>query len=279
MATQPTKPTVRIEQVTPELADKYLGTMTQNRVLRDNRVMQWVTIITEGEWKLTNDAISFDTNGHLINGQHRLAAIVVAEIAVPLIVVRGLPVDVQDVMDSGLTRKLSDALQLRGETDCFVKASALRWIARLDYIEAEDGATVNYYRNNSGPSVSQLLHLFDRQAEAIAEVLPTSRRAKATLGLPAGVIAVMVRQRELDPEDFEAFWAGAVDGVGLESGDGRLALRNYLLSPTRSGTRRLDYLQLAYVTKAWNHWRDGNPVHNLKWNFGGAHSERFPIPH
>ncbi len=279
MATQPTKPTMRIEQVTPELADKYLGTMTQNRVLRDNRVMQWVTIITEGEWKLTNDAISFDTNGHLLNGQHRLAAIVVAEITVPLLVLRGVPADVQDVMDSGLTRKLSDALTLRGETDTFVKASALRWIARLDYIEAEDGATVNYYRNNSGPSVSQLLHLFDRQAEAIAEVVPTFRRAKAALGLPTGVIAVMVRQRALDPEDFEAFWAGAVDGIGLESGDARLGLRNYLLTPARGGVRRRDFLQLAYVIKAWNHWRDGNPVYNLKWNFGGAHSERFPIPH
>lgn len=279
--TTTTKPTARIERVTPEMADKYLATMVHNRKLRESRVAQWLVIIERGEWELTNDAISFDDNGHLLNGQHRLAAIAASGQTLPLVVLRGLPPQAQDVMDSGLSRKLSDALRLRDENDTFNKAAALRWMHRLDYIEANDGQVIGYpNKADAMPTVGELLRLFDAKAEAISEVITLARLAKANVTMPiGGAMAVMIRQRELDPEEQEAFWEGVISGAGLEAGDARLALRNYLTAPIRSGHRRRDYLLVAMSIKAWNHWRDGNPVTYLRWAWGGLHSETFPIPH
>lgn len=75
MASNPNRmPSVKIEQITPAMADKYLSTMTRNRKLRDSAVVRFCHIIERGEWRLTTDAIGFDSNGHLINGQHRLTA-------------------------------------------------------------------------------------------------------------------------------------------------------------------------------------------------------------
>jgi len=279
--TTTTKPTVRIEQVTPEMADKYLGTMVHNRQLRQSRVVQWLSIIERGQWELTNDAISFDENGHLLNGQHRLAAIATSGRTLPLVVLRNLPPRVQDVMDSGLTRKLADALKLREQNDTHVKASALRWIHRLEYIEAHDGELVTYANKSADiPTIAELLTVFDAQAEAMSEVSTLARRAKHELSVPeGGAMAIMIRQRAIDPDEQEAFWETTLSGAGLEVGDARLALRNYLLAPIRGGHRRRDYQTVAIAIKAWNHWRDGNSIMILRWAWGGLHSEQFPIPY
>ena len=64
MTTRPTtnpntKPTVRIESVSPQLADKWLGTQERNRDIVNTRVRWLVSILEAGEWELTNDAMDF----------------------------------------------------------------------------------------------------------------------------------------------------------------------------------------------------------------------------
>ena len=98
------------ELITPEIAKKYLASNITNRRLRKDRVNAIARDIKNGNWKETHQGIAFDTNGDLIDGQHRLAAIVEADVGVYIDVARGLPYEIGSVIDTGSARTCRDSI-------------------------------------------------------------------------------------------------------------------------------------------------------------------------
>src|SRR4051794_31155207 len=112
---QTVTPTTSIEDVTPAVAADMLAANTKNRTLRRTLVDVYAADMAKGNWQFTGEAVKISTDGVLLDGQHRLEAIVQAGVTVPMLVVRGLPRATQDVMDSGAKRSAADALRLRDE--------------------------------------------------------------------------------------------------------------------------------------------------------------------
>lgn len=104
----------QIENITPEKAADYLATNYNNRKIREKALMPLTHDMINGNWKLTGEAIKFDTSNRLIDGQHRLTAIQRSGVTVPLLVVRGVETDTQTVIDTGLKRSGADALEMHG---------------------------------------------------------------------------------------------------------------------------------------------------------------------
>lgn len=101
--------TTAVETVTPEVAAMWLTrNCSENRNLSRGRVEELARAILQGQWRLTHQGIAFGENGDLIDGQHRLAAIVRAGVPVQILVTRGLPQSSFSVMDRGWTRSLRD---------------------------------------------------------------------------------------------------------------------------------------------------------------------------
>jgi hypothetical protein len=274
------KPNVRIEMVSPAMADKWLGTQERNRDLVDSRVRWLLEIIERGEWELMNDAISFDAEGHLLNGQHRLTAIVVSEQTLPLVVLRGLPPKVQDVMDTGLVRRTADALKMRGEVNVFVVAAALRWEHRLRRMDEDPTDVMSYGTHGANrPTTPQLLAIFDEDPETWREMVRIAAAMSKHVRVRPGVgTAVFRRLFILDPDDAAAFHEALITGVNLEADHPVLQLRG-LLMPTRTrGGRMPDFKEAGLICKAWNLWRDGDRKGHLVWHYGGTQREPFPVP-
>ena len=101
---------MNLELITPEKAAEYLTHNHINRKLRQSFVKDLVNVITEGDWVITHQGIAFDTEGNLLDGQHRLTAVVQANRAVECYVTRGLPTETFSVIDAGLSRTLSDRI-------------------------------------------------------------------------------------------------------------------------------------------------------------------------
>ncbi len=98
---------VKIEHVTPEDASKLLKLNTHNRDLRISRVKLLVNAIKRGEWKLNGDCVVLSGNGSggvLLNGQHRLYAIVESGTSVDLALMYNAMPEAQETMDSGMPR-------------------------------------------------------------------------------------------------------------------------------------------------------------------------------
>jgi hypothetical protein len=98
--------------VTPDDARELLSHNHGNRRVRQTWVKYLARQIVNGKWELTSDAVGIRRDGVVINGQHRLMAIVEADVAVPMIVVRGLSAEAFLVTDRGKSRSLTDVLKL-----------------------------------------------------------------------------------------------------------------------------------------------------------------------
>lgn len=103
-----------VEFVTPELAEKYLATMGLNRPLSESWCSTLTREIVQHRFVFTHQAIAFDTEGHLFDGQHRLQAIIRAKTGIHLLVVRGLSSDALLNTDTGHRRTLAHIAYLSG---------------------------------------------------------------------------------------------------------------------------------------------------------------------
>lgn len=104
-----------VVDVTPDKAREILAKQnTRNRSIRQTQVKKLATDILEDRWKLTSQAISIDTNGVLIDGQHRLAAVVQSGKTVQMLFATDCAPDTFDVIDTGLGRTAADVVGLAG---------------------------------------------------------------------------------------------------------------------------------------------------------------------
>lgn len=102
--------------VTPQQAEEWLYKNADfQRKLRDSIVDKYARDMINGQWKLTHQGIAFDTKGRLIDGQHRLAAVVKAGVPVKMLVVRDSPSEAYDHLDLGYGRTAVDVLKAQGE--------------------------------------------------------------------------------------------------------------------------------------------------------------------
>jgi hypothetical protein len=82
----------------------------------------------DGDWKLNGESIVFDDNGNVIDGQHRLTAIVESGVTIKSVVVRGVDRSTFTSIDSGVRRDGGDILAVSGYTYSKPLAAALNVI-------------------------------------------------------------------------------------------------------------------------------------------------------
>lgn len=101
--------------ITPQKAKQILDYNVQNRTASYNRVYRLSTDIRNGLWmEDTGDFIKISVTGELIDGQHRLMAIVRANVAVKLWICFNVPDNAKEVIDTNKTRSASDVFKIKG---------------------------------------------------------------------------------------------------------------------------------------------------------------------
>lgn len=102
----------KVEIITPEIAKNYLAFNSKNRNMRKSVVTQYAKDMAAGKWELTHQGIAFNCDGTLLDGQHRLAAVVESNCPVQMMVTRGVDSKTQIVMDDHAKRTAGDAIGL-----------------------------------------------------------------------------------------------------------------------------------------------------------------------
>lgn len=104
----------RRELITPAIASKMLETNTHNRAIQQRLVNQYARDMKDGNWREHHQGIGFDVNGTLVDGQHRLWAIIEANVSIYLQVTRGIAPEAMAGIDIGKGRTNSDLFTLDG---------------------------------------------------------------------------------------------------------------------------------------------------------------------
>lgn len=151
---------VAVEYISPQKATSYLSkNFTDNRKLSITNITKHIQAMQNKEWTVSTDCIGFDTYGRLINGQHRLTAVIKTQTTQPFIVVRNLPPQVAQILDLGKKRQMHERLTIAGnsmpQNMCSIVRNALtnyssNVIGTMQYSEPRyDNKVFNMYSKHS----------------------------------------------------------------------------------------------------------------------------------
>ena len=101
-------------EVTPELAKYWLENQVANRKINNTYVNRLVEDIKEGRWVFPGDPLKFDNKGKLIDGQHRLSAIVKSGVPQYFVILNGYERESMQVLDLGKPRGADHVGQILG---------------------------------------------------------------------------------------------------------------------------------------------------------------------
>jgi hypothetical protein len=111
--------------ITPETAEDMLKRLDSNRRLITTHVTFLAEEIRENRWRVNGDTIRF-SNRRLLDGQHRLHAVIQADKPIWALIVEEIPDESFDTIDTGRTRGAGDILSLH-MLRCFTRGHSLEF--------------------------------------------------------------------------------------------------------------------------------------------------------
>lgn len=99
--------------VTPDMATEWLSDRARNRTVSQHRVDLYAAMMKRGDWYATNAGIAFDEYGKLVDGQHRLTAVVKSQTPILMLIVNKMPHKAQLILDRPLIRRVHDQLAIK----------------------------------------------------------------------------------------------------------------------------------------------------------------------
>lgn len=267
--------TVSIETIGAHKATQLLETIILNRNVRDEKVHALARAMLTGQWRHDAlDPIRIDEDGQLLDGQHRLWAIVESNVDLQFAVVKGIATKTIEVMDTGAPRKLSDLLRIRNEPYPNDLASALTLYGtwrRTGVINRSGG---RHYHQTITESLT-LLRDHPTLRDSIIEGKKISRILKGGAGRWATVFHILM---PINPDDARLFFERIKTGEHLDAMSPIFALRKRVMQDADAHMKMPPREYTALIFKAWNFYRAGKEIRVLSWRPGGATPEKYPIP-
>ncbi|MFF0139696.1 hypothetical protein ACFYRN_24985 [Streptomyces sp. NPDC005227] len=251
------EPSAAVIDVTPALARKWLRNNTHNRTVRDRAIDDYARDMVAGHWSLNGEALKFSREGAVLDGQHRLHAVVAADVTVPMMVVVGLDPTAQETMDTGRKRTTGDLMGLRGETNAHVLAAILRRVWAWD--TGDFRFTGSYAATNR-----ECAELLSERPDIRRSAEIAARTRNAFPHIPASMLGVSHHLfTRLDADETAWFFQRIGDGAELPVGHPILALRARVTSERLESLRLPEFRYLAYLIRTWNAVREGRSLDRL----------------
>jgi len=200
--------------ITPAMAHDWLKRNVGNRPLSRSRVARYAEDMRNGRWVENGETIKFNDKGDLIDGQHRLEAIVVSGTAARILVVGHLAKIAALTIDDGKKRSHADRLRLFGQVEMPTIAAAATMVI---------GAALGR-ANLSGQEVCDLYYQHLVGFEWAQEHVHAHRLQLSP------VYAALVVAYPRHPREVAVFAEKASLGENLQRNDPALTLRRYLES-------------------------------------------------
>lgn len=262
--------------ITPRKAAELLKRNEKNRRLTRGKVKEYAKAMKEGRWRFDAMPICISTEGRLLNGQHRLEAIIESGVPQTMSLWWNIEPAAQSVMDTGRKRSFGDALTMRGETYGAHLAATTTMLKMW-----EEGIRGRGLINPTIRwQIPELMDYFDEHQQEIRESVQVGRNVAANLTkISARTVAVCnVLFSRIDQGDAAEFMRLLSTGEDMKARHPVLVTRNAIQSMAADNTRVHQAYLLALVIKAWNSWRAGDEMGQAKYKMGGAAPERFPEP-
>ena len=250
-----------LETITPQIAEQMLAHNTKNRSVQKTTVIEYARLITAGLWQLNGDAIRFAADGTLLDGQHRLAACVLANLPLRTWVARGFPIEAQATMDQQRKRTAGNVLAMNDIPQGNKLAAVVRMIHRWDSGER----SVYGFGGTRTGGISAAEILVVAQTEEIYSVAMkyagNSDLARVVTPRVSGALFILATR--IDPQETDKFFSQIVSGAGLSEGHPVLTLRRHWLR--NSDRQQRAGFELMAGVRGWNAYAEGRNLSSIVW--------------
>jgi hypothetical protein len=253
-----TKPAPSYVQITPDMAKRLLAHNKVNRNLRTGKVNQYARDMEQGNWNLSNDAICIAPDGTLLNGQHRLNAVVKSGRTIAFLVIRNMPSDTMATMDSGAGRTPGDVFRFAGEKHASLVASTLKQLVLID--------SGRIYQDSAVQAVSrsEQAEFLDGHPDVRESVAETSKVRVQIDAPPTSIAAAHWLIAQTNSLAFaDLFFDKLAHRIGEPEGSAVHAVDNRLRE-VRRGRQRFEGRNYIYLfLKGWNYYAADKSVSKL----------------
>lgn len=248
---------VKLQSVTPDMAATLLANNGHNRKLNSNRVNGLVAAMRSGEWQLNGETIIVSDTGKLMDGQHRLKAVIAFGRPVDLLVAYGANENAFHTIDTGKGRSPGDILsmsEVRNPTACAAVAKLIWQI--IQRVPLTTPAPTSY-----------LLKVLERFPSIQKWAMETNGKGANTIVPQASLVAALVYLEDIAKKPASAldFYEGVVVGANLPESSPILALRNRCINVRQSGGRLGAEWAWPITAKALSYFEAGQKVTKLRY--------------
>lgn len=265
-------------KITPEFAKDLFTHNDSNRSFSNNKAKQYAEEMKNGKWISSSLVISFSNEGKLINGQHRLSAIIQSGTTQEMHIETGLSSEAFSVMDIGKTRNSQDTVAMMGFKNYSSIAGIVKYLISYDINN-------DFHLSNSKVSSNQDIKAYlEMLNEGDTENLKRAAlKGKNLYGHyrvfsnPVfGFLYILFSRINSDDADKFFYLMTTGDGVGISAHSPIFFLRKKFenIGNNNSATRISVNYRVAYVIKAWNLFRTNKIIKTLNWD----DRQEYPIP-
>lgn len=249
---------VKVTTISPHAAEKLLANNVHNRPLKTSLVNRLTKIIDENRWVLNGDTIVVDTKQRLLDGQHRLHAVIRARQPIRTILVTGVDPEVFHTIDQGVKRNSADIFHVCGVKNATTVGAAVRIFWQVKKCKPNRiGAS------QPTPEMDERVALFDENPwieDAVAQVVRQRQHLK---GFPLTMFAgLFCAFREYNESAADAFLYHCV--TGKVRGNPACTLKQKMLWLMEQDYTISAQAKCALIRVAWNHFAEGKPLSTLE---------------
>jgi hypothetical protein len=249
------------QPIGPNEATKLLQANQGNRKLNNRHIEFLTREILLGNFKQTGDTIKISSTGRLLDGQHRLNAIIKSGKTIPVSFCEGLDDDTFTVIDTGKNRTGADILSLQNCKHPNELSATIRLIVALE----NDKQKVRI-------SNTEILKVQEKNPELVEIVnLICSENRKFKMMPVSSVAALYYLFSKKNHSQCEDFFNKYYTGLGLASTHPIYQLRDKLIRDSTNKSKLSVMFKIAYTIIAWNLYIKDKTVKKLDFD-----PDKFP---
>lgn len=258
--------------VTPELARKYLETnIGHNRRLREKKVLQYARDMKEKRWKSdTAEYVKIGKSGNLVDGQHRMAAVIKSGTPTILSFAFNVPDEVFDVLDTGLQKSAQDIFRISEIKNANILPGIIQQYSALLLGVGDPRGLGSKKLTNA-----QILNLYELNENYWQEISKKSLswyNSFARIITPSVLGGLYAFLETKDEEKAFIFMEQLCCPINTDH-EAITLLKNSLMKDKMSIRKMTTTNRMGIIIKAWNFYRMNKPCKQLKYN---PEIENFP---
>lgn len=267
MKNQPTMKT-QIMSITPQIAQDMLKRNTKNVPVSKVLVYFYANEMKQGKWRLTGQGISIADDGTLIDGQHRLLAVIAANVTVDFLIISDLDYDeIFTVYDTGRKRTAGNVLGAKGIKNYNNIAAA---VSKYIVMKMGKVASRDNIRRGNNITNQDILEEYYKNCSLWDELVQVSDYCYEKLRINKksyimGYMAFLILEKKHPIEKVTSFFKQLHLGINVEN-TSISQLREILIRDGITNYRLTSESRHYLIVKAWNHYITGKQVKIFKYS-------------